>query len=141
MSMVGFTKKRAPEGPGEQDNPLQTALDNYLEMERQLMVTRDELAHFQERSLALENENDRLKTELEAVKKERSYLQAYCVNVTTRLDVIQESIAAAKSEALKFSVRQGPSPHQAEDSPDGDGAEDLIRRISDLSGPSGPGQG
>lgn len=130
---ISFTRKT--QDPEERANPLQVALDNYNTMERELILVRDELESYRSRCDHLEAQNASLSEELAQVKRERSYLQAYCVNITTRLDVIQESIAAAKSEALKFSVRQGPPP-EPEESEAGDGAEALIRQLGQIGQPS-----
>ena len=106
-------------------NPIAEALANYNQMRDALSFAEDQLRQAQMVSTDLLRENGWLREHYDSVKSERDRLQAYAVDLTTRIDVIVETAQNAKSEARKFAVRPVVPPAELAD----DGAAELVARL------------
>lgn len=110
----------------DSQNPLSEVLANYNQMRDALAFAEDQLRQAQMVNTDLMRENGWLREQYDATKSERDRLQAYAVDLTTRIDVIVETAQNAKSEARKFAVRPVIPPAEPHEN---DGAAELIARL------------
>lgn len=96
--------------PAIGDNPLQRAYDDYHIMENELLSAKDRMRSQDMTIVDLMRESDFTRSQLAKVTTERDRLQAYAIDLTTRLAVIGETIASARSAAMQFAIKPATSP-------------------------------
>lgn len=86
-------------------NPLQRALDDYHLMEDELAAMRDQFTQSTSMNKDLLRENEWLRESYDKAVLDKNRLQQYAMDLTARLNVIQETIANAVSEARQYAVK------------------------------------
>jgi len=97
----------------------------------------DELAALKDQNTAiiasnvdLMRENDFLRSEVTKLRSERDRLQAYSIDLTTRLDVVVETANNAKSEARKFAIKPVVPDNQLEQAgPEQQAAREIVASL------------
>lgn len=90
-------------------NPVQVALDNYTDMEDRLAAAEKECSELRDMNRGLIQENQLLKGNYKELRGHFARLQAYSVNLTTRLTIIQEVVGQAMNESAKIAARGQPT--------------------------------
>ncbi|MGY3278186.1 hypothetical protein [Bradyrhizobium sp. S3.7.6] len=87
-------------------NPLQKAFEDYHIMADELATAQDQIRTLMLTNTDLLREGDFTRAKLAKVTSERDRLQAYAIELTSRLGVIEETIIAAKQAAVRHAVEQ-----------------------------------
>lgn len=82
----------------------QRFLDDYDVLTRDNMVLRDENTTLRTENTSLLSEVQMLREELGRMEKRFAHVQGFAVNLTTRLSVIQDTIAVAMKDATAFKI-------------------------------------
>lgn len=87
-------------------NELKSKLDDLLFIEDELEALKLEFAQSQATILDLDKDNNRLREQLERALVDRDKLQAFAVNLTTRLQVISENVGSVIRESGRSAVAE-----------------------------------
>ncbi len=95
------------------ENPLQRAYEDYHIMENELLAARDRMRAQDMTITDLMRESDFTRSQLAKVTTERDRLQAYAIDLTSRLAVIRETIDHAQSAAMQTAIKPAEAPAAA----------------------------
>ncbi len=122
MTMTIFDRLLPPKRPDAPppENPVQKALDDYLEMQHMLMIARDDLAERTETVAHLSAECESLKYHVDEQRqffeakiadltRDRDRLARYVQDMRTRFAVIKETIETTERAIHTFSIQEPPS--------------------------------
>ena len=87
-------------------NDLITKINDLRFIEDELEALRLEMSQAQTTIRDLDKDNERLRTQLENALVDRDKLQAFAVNLTTRLSVISENVASVIKEAGRSAIAE-----------------------------------
>lgn len=119
--------------PPPERNPLEEALENYQTMKQELQHARKRAAEAEGKCAALSAECAMLRSSLDSMTKNFLRVQAYANELTTRLDVVRETITAAQRGALQFAARSTDKlsiePETAEEQQDAESVRSILDRL------------